>query len=231
MTTQIPTLHAFLTRILPGPLKALATRFDRSPIDSREGLAAFVRSRSAYVAQTSLYGYLKTRMGTQYARLFQDEVFVAAINAAKWPIFSACLADLTVYACARVAADANLDAEGAAALAQAVFERAAETGFEGAAMAAVGRPAIGDFAARAALTDWRAASEGAIAFSRSPQALVDHAPVSEEFRQLDADIVRNSVRFRWADVQRQLRKRLVAPALVADWRGGAATSQPVSETD
>ena len=68
--------------MLPNPLKALAIRFDKSPIDSVDGLAEFARTRSSYVAQTSLYGYLKARMGTRFPVYFEDEVFSVSIRAA-----------------------------------------------------------------------------------------------------------------------------------------------------
>ena len=67
------------------------TRRDKGPIDSPEKLNQFVATRSAFIAQKTLYGYLKTRMGTSYPRMFEDDVFVSSINIAKMHVFSACL--------------------------------------------------------------------------------------------------------------------------------------------
>ena len=40
--------------------QAIKVRLDRGPIGTLERLVEFNRMRAAYVAQTSLYGYLKT---------------------------------------------------------------------------------------------------------------------------------------------------------------------------
>ena len=46
------------------PIKKLTSKF--STINSKEDLQNFVQERSAHVTQTTLYGYLKTRIGTRY---------------------------------------------------------------------------------------------------------------------------------------------------------------------
>ena len=73
-------------------------RFDKSAIQNFDSLTEFVQTRSAYVAQTSLYGYLKTRMGTRFRQVFEDDKFLPSINLAKWQTYGACLSDLTVFA-------------------------------------------------------------------------------------------------------------------------------------
>ena len=55
------------------PLKKITNKF-RS-INSKEDLQNFVQERSAHVTQTTLYGYIKTRIGSRYALMFEDEVF------------------------------------------------------------------------------------------------------------------------------------------------------------
>ena len=59
-------------------------RFDKSAIRNVDDLAEFIQTRSSYVAQTSLYGYLKTRMGTRFRQVFEDDKFLPSINKAKW---------------------------------------------------------------------------------------------------------------------------------------------------
>jgi hypothetical protein len=56
--------------------------------------------------------------------------------------------------------------------------------------------------------------DGEMPFSRSPQALVRWAPVVDEFKLEDDEIVRNSVRFRWQEIRRELRRDLDADALI-----------------
>ena len=71
------------------PLGALLARLrDRMfppPLDTVAALERFVGERAAFVAQTSLYGYLKTRMGMKFPRYFEDPGFAALIRTARSP--------------------------------------------------------------------------------------------------------------------------------------------------
>ena len=62
-----------------------------------EILNLFIQKKSAWVSQVTLYNYLKTRMGTKWVLHFDDEIFLASINKAKWNIYSIALQDLTFY--------------------------------------------------------------------------------------------------------------------------------------
>ena len=66
-------------------------------IDEIESLRIFVLSRSSYIAQVSLYGYLKARAGTQYVSLIKDPLFASSMKTARNRIFFACLMDLTLH--------------------------------------------------------------------------------------------------------------------------------------
>ena len=68
------------------------------PVVDRAGFRRFLHTRSNYLAQYSLYGYLRTRTGVRFPELFNDDAFVRSINIAKWHVWLACLADLAVYA-------------------------------------------------------------------------------------------------------------------------------------
>ena len=77
------------------PIKKFTNKF-RS-INSKKDLKNFIQERSAHVTQTTLYGYIKTRIGSRYAMMFEDEVFSKSINLAKWNIYTAALSDCTFY--------------------------------------------------------------------------------------------------------------------------------------
>ena len=77
------------------PVKKITNKFRK--INSKEDLKNFIQERSAHVTQTTLYGYIKTRIGTRYAMMFEDEVFLKSINLAKWNIYMAALTDCTFY--------------------------------------------------------------------------------------------------------------------------------------
>jgi len=77
------------------PLTNILGRQNR--IDEIESLRSFVLSRSSYIAQVSLYGYLKARAGTRYVSLIKDPVFASSMKTARNRIFFVCLMDLTLH--------------------------------------------------------------------------------------------------------------------------------------
>ena len=202
---SVSGLATFVERFRP--------RFERHRLNTSDVLADFLQTRSSYVAQTSLYGYLKTRMGTSYRIYFEDDTFSDSIRTAAVKLFLSCLADLTVFAAALCERDGALPPGGAAALAQHCFRRAAERGLADAGAGPVPAEALERFGLRVRATDWPAAAEGRRAFSGSEADLVRFAPVIDEYKELDREIVMNSIRFRWRDVRDQLRRRIDAPAL------------------
>ena len=195
-----------------------AERFDKSPIAERGQLCRFLHTRAAYIAQESLYGYLKTRMGTQFPQYFQDAEFSRGIRQAALKLFVSCLADLTVFAVASLARDAGAGREASDALARDCFRRALRDGL--AAADAADRPSAAEaeaaFAQRLGRTLWANAALGENAFAASAEDLIRYAPVIEEFKQMDRAIVINSIRFRWRDVREQFRRRAVAGDIFAD---------------
>ncbi len=196
-------------------VRMFRVRFDKSPIESVDGLIEFIHTRSAYVAQTSLYGYLKTRMGRNYVSIFKDERFAPSLNTAKWKIYAACLSDLCVYAVARSGTrQPGLSTD----LALHCYRQCVQRTFDGPIAEAIASGAVAEFEARCGAVIWANAAIGAAAFSKSPAALADSSPVSDEFRKLDREIVMNSVRFRWNDVRGQLTKRLDGDAVWHNWR-------------
>jgi hypothetical protein len=181
-----------------------------TPIVDRDGLQRFLDSRSSFVAQTSLYGYLRTRAGMRYSELFSNEDFARATDAAKWRVWLACLADLSVYAGGLVARRTRGDNGRIASLMNATVETILSANAAGIDPAHVQR-----VRARLALCDWAAVPDDATAFSDSPRTLIECAPVVDQLKQLDEEIVRNSVRFRWQEIRRELRRDLDAEALLA----------------
>jgi hypothetical protein len=183
-------------------------------IGDRAALQRFLETRANLVAQTTLYGYLRTRAGMRYPQLFDDEVFVRSINVAKWQLWLACLADLAVFTGGLLASRSNARPEVIGELMRAV----AEAVLEGNGIPA---DAGSDFAAgaqqvraRLALCDWSSVPDDDTPFFESPAALVRYAPILEELMQLDAPIVRNSVRFGWQEIRRELRRDLDAAAVL-----------------
>lgn len=58
--------------------------------------------------------------------------------------------------------------------------------------------------------------DGERPFSQSPAAMVHWAPIASNLKELDEEIVMNSVRFRWQEVRRDRRQILDAEGVVRD---------------
>ena len=77
-------------------------------IKSKNDLENFIQERSAHVTQTTLYGYLKTRIGVKYIAMMEDERFLKSINLAKWNIYVVALADCAFYVFSYLVSEKNL---------------------------------------------------------------------------------------------------------------------------
>jgi len=212
-----------LTSFLRRPLEVFRERFDRSPLESVTGLEHFVQTRSSYISQTALFGYLKTRMGTKFRILFEDDVFSGAIRVSAGKVFASCLSDLTVFAVSNLHVQAGLTVDEAREMARRLYAAGLHKGLE--ALDPSERPEGCEqrFETRIALEDWAASAHGRTAFGGSERDLIQSAPVSDQFKKLDSEIVGNSIRFRWTDVREQFLKRIDPTAVVEDWR---ANMQP-----
>lgn len=193
-------------------------RFDRGPLVTVHDLVRFVDTRAAYVAQTSLYGYLKTRMGTDFQRHFEDEVFSKVIRTSAVRVYAACLADLAVFAVATTRSGGGLANDECSALARHCYRAALARGLTAPDQAELANDDPQSFDIRVSQLDWDHASEGENAFHGSPAALIAYAPVVPEFKELDGEIVTNSIRFRWRDVRNVGRRRIDGAAVAIDWR-------------
>lgn len=180
------------------------------PVVDEESLREFLDTRASFVAQTSLYGYLRTRAGMRYPELFDDDPFVESINIAKWQIWLACLSDLSVFAGGLLLKHPQATTEMVGTLMQRlVNDILDQTGIPG--------DAGNEFAANAervrvrlAGCNWQKITDDEGPFTQSPSALVHWAPVIKELKDQDEEIVRNSVRYRWQKVRQDLRNLLDA---------------------
>jgi hypothetical protein len=191
---------------------------ERGAIDSLDALERFVATRAAFVAQKSLYGYLKTRIGTRYPTVFEDPPFLASINIAKFQVFAACLADLAIFAVAEGFARQAVPAGERARIALGCYRRGLEDNQEQMPPAFSPEAGLAAFEARLAGTDWAFGARQRENFRESPMALFDWAPIAPELKDRDREIVENSIRFEWREIREQYKKRLDAGALLLDWR-------------
>ena len=79
----------------------------KKKLSNLDELENFIQSKSAWVTQVTLYGYLKTRMGTRYVLHFENDKFVGSVNLAKWNVYAVALQDLTFFVFSYLKANFN----------------------------------------------------------------------------------------------------------------------------
>jgi len=183
------------------------------PISDRNSLAEFIGSRASHVAQASLYGYLRTRAGTRFPAMFENPDIVTSINIAKWHIWLACVSDLSIFAGQCLYQSGTVEPHKIHQLVPAALQQVLDE---------IGEPdeAGQDFVAarekivqRIKTCDWESERDDDTVFSASPDALFYWSPIADELKERDEAIVRNSIRYRWIEVRRSLRKLLDCDAL------------------
>ncbi len=195
----------------------LLRRRDTSPIESVSGLESFVVTRAAFHGQKALYGYVKARMGIRYPAMFEDRNIVASLNLAKMQVFAACLSDLAIYAVAHAGNDRPIGNDERAALALRFYRTGLNENAGEAPPEFSAADAIAAFKQRLAATDWRKALTPEN-FTESPKAVFRWAPIAENLKKFDREIIGNSVKFAWRDIRELFGKRLNADAVYADWQ-------------
>jgi hypothetical protein len=195
----------------------LTTRRERDPIDNLAKLETFVVTRSAYLAQKTLYGYVKTRMGIRYPAMFADANVIASLNIAKMHMLAACLSDLTVYGVAQALHNQPIGNAERETLALRIFQAGLRDNSGEAPPQFSAEDAVDAFKRRLAETDWRKTALLPDNFTASPRALLRWAPIADPLKKFDSEIVANSVKFAWRDIREQFRKRIDAAAVGADW--------------
>ena len=108
------------------PVEKLTSYFKN--INSKEDLQKFIQQRSAHITQTTLYGYLKTRMGHKFTLMVDDEIFSKSINIAKWNIYMVALADCTFYVFSNLMNEKNLKDNDSKEIFLNIIEKEKENG-------------------------------------------------------------------------------------------------------
>ena len=178
----------------------------KKQIDEIESLMSFVSSRSSYIAQVSLYGYLKARAGTRYVSLIKDPLFASSMKTARNRIFLACLMDLTLHVLKTIHTQKhdnfqNLDPLALHFFTQTLAKAPLEV-FESLEREEV----ILEFEKHLSRNNWTDTDDFHESFSGSRSALLKWAPVVEEFKIQDEEIVSNSIHFKWLRVCQEFEK-------------------------
>ena len=180
------------------PLRKITNRF--KSINSKEALQSFVQERSAHVTQTTLYGYLKTRIGTRYAIMIEDEKFANSINIAKWNIYVAAISDLTLYVFSYLIDQKNLKQNDAEETFINIINNELKNGLD----EKIYKNSKKEFILKLKSVNWkRFHSENP--FKDSGLALYNWSPIADELKVLDKEIVLNSIKLKWNLVENEFK--------------------------
>ena len=176
----------------------------KKKINNLDELEDFIQTKSAWVTQVTLYGYLKTRMGTRYVLHFENDKFMGSVNLAKWNMYSVALQDLTFFTFSKLKADFNyqemknaeeiffkiLDDETSNKMPQDIIEEAKKNCVE-----------------RMRTINWNTYHND-LPFNPSALSLYKWAPIADELKNLDRKIVLNSVILKWDVVKKEFAERI-----------------------
>ena len=161
-------------------------------IKSKDDLQKFIQQRSAHVTQTTLYGYLKTRIGVKYTAMVEDEVFSKSINIAKWNIYMIAIADCTFYVFSYLMSEKNLKENDCKEIYLNIIEKEKANGLS----EEIYLKAKKEFLNRHEKIDFKKYYLNN-PFKESCLALYNWSPIADELKTLDKEIVLNSMRLKW----------------------------------
>ena len=161
-------------------------------INSKKDLQKFIQQRSAHVTQTTLYGYLKTRIGVKFTAMVEDDAFSKSINIAKWNIYMTAIADCSLYVFSYLIVEKNLKENDCKEIYLDIIENEKENGLTD----EIYQRAKQEFLNRYDKINFnKYYIENP--FKESCLALYNWAPIADELKTLDKEIVLNSMRLKW----------------------------------
>ena len=174
----------------------------KKKIKNINDLKEFIQKKSAWVSQVTLYGYLKTRMGTRYVLHFDNEVLLESINKAKWNIYSVALQDLTFFAFSYLNAFYGYqEIDNAKKIYDSILEDEISNGMP----SEVIENGKKSFEKRLQKIDWGTHFKS-LPFNDSALSLYEWAPIAEELKVLDRKIVLNSMILKWDNIKEEFIK-------------------------
>jgi len=174
----------------------------KKKIKNIEDLTLFVQKQSAWVSQVTLYNYLKTRMGTKWVLHFDDDIFLASINKAKWNIYAIALQDLVFYSLSYLNVFCNYqDMNKANEIYDEILTKEKKNGMP----EEIILQAKEKFKERLEKIDWNIYYKS-WPFNESALTLYKWAPVAEELKTLDRKIVLNSMILKWENIEKEFKE-------------------------
>ena len=176
----------------------------KKKIKNFDELAEFIQTKSAWVSQVTLYGYLKTRMGTRYVLHFENDKFMKSVNLAKWNIYAVALQDLTFFTFSYIKTNFNLNETNKA---KEIFFKILDDEISNKMPVEIIDESKKSFNKRFDLINWENYVND-IPFNKSALSLYKWAPIAEELKILDKKIVLNSVILKWNVIKKEFIERI-----------------------
>ena len=182
----------------------------KKPLTKRHELVEFIHRNASFVSQVTLFTYIKARAGTQYPKLFENPEYLNSIDIARSHLYSSCVADLAFYIinehCLR-------DIQGQTSnviLSNLVDEVFSFAKYDKNIFEEL------DEMKKQCVKKLKTLKSEAIdhkLFKMSSDTFFRWAPMAEEFKKDDEEIMRNSIHFRWIGVRREVRER-IRPSII-----------------
>ena len=174
----------------------------KKKIKNTDELEHFIQAKSAWVTQVTLYSYLKTRMGTRYILHFDNDVFMASLNIAKWNIYSIALQDLTFFTFSYLKVNSNYQNIDEA---KEIYSKILDDEISNKMPLDIVEEAKKTFSERLENLNWETYYKD-LPFNPSALSLYKWAPIAEELKSLDRKIVLNSMILKWDIVKDEFKK-------------------------
>ena len=176
----------------------------KKKIGNLDDLETFIQSKSAWVTQVTLYGYLKTRMGTRYVLHFENDKFMESVNQAKWNIYSVALQDLTFFTFSYLKVNLNYqDIDNA----KEIFFKILDDEISNKMPLNIIEETKQNFNERLNNINWDNYCND-LPFNPSALSLFKWAPIADELKTLDRKIVLNSMILKWDVVKKEFTERV-----------------------
>ena len=176
----------------------------KTKISNLDDLEDFIQSKSAWVTQVTLYGYLKTRMGTRYVLHFENDEFMASVNLAKWNMYAVALQDLTFFTFSYLKNNSNYQEVEKA---KEIFLKILDDETVNKMPLDIIEEAKKNFNERLENINWNTYCND-LPFNPSALSLYKWAPIADELKNLDRKIVLNSVILKWDIVKKEFNERI-----------------------
>ena len=171
----------------------------KKKIKNLDHLEEFIQTKSAWVTQVTLYNYLKTRMGTRYVLHFENDVFMGSVNLAKWNIYSVSLQDLTFFTFSYLNVNFNFKEISKA---KEIFNKILDDEISNKMPLDIIETARKSFDERLEKINWNEYYQD-LPFNPSALSLYKWAPIAEELKTLDRQIVLNSMILKWDIIKKE----------------------------